>query len=121
MFLALFLFTRANNTSYRHRSQLIVSSVTFPDLSFPAQSSKVQESIDYERTWPSSYTDYACVGWSKTRISDEGVLEVSFPQVRYLISPVYIQQSKIIDGKIFVEPKAGRHSNTTPSFEGHFL
>lgn len=48
----------------------------------------MSEHIDFEAKWPSAYADDGEVGWSKAKAKD-GLLEVSFPEIRYTISSAY--------------------------------
>jgi len=43
----------------------------------------VSQPIDYNKKWPSSYADRGEVGWSKTIMSPDGTIQVSFPEVRW--------------------------------------
>ncbi|KAF7778870.1 hypothetical protein Agabi119p4_3215 [Agaricus bisporus var. burnettii] len=88
----------------------------FLSPSFPID---LREPIDYERTWPSSYADYACVCWSKTRLSDEGVLEVSFPQIRWgslrrTEGWAALQHHALLRGTLVVTPPAEAAPGSSP-------
>ncbi len=43
----------------------------------------VSEPIDLDGNWPSSYADGGSVGWSKVYAGEDGLIEVSYPAVRY--------------------------------------
>lgn len=47
-------------------------------------SPEVSEQIDFNAIWPSSYADGGKVGWSTARSGEDGTLNVSFPDIRYV-------------------------------------
>ncbi|KAI0637266.1 hypothetical protein C8Q77DRAFT_1051392 [Trametes polyzona] len=52
----------------------------FLSPSFPIDPTRA---IDFNATYPSSYADGGHVGWTKASARDDGLLEVSFPSVRW--------------------------------------
>ncbi|KAI1790745.1 hypothetical protein LXA43DRAFT_973466 [Ganoderma leucocontextum] len=52
----------------------------FLSPSFPLNLSKP---IDLNGTWPSSYADGGSIGWTKTYARDDGLIEVSYPAIRW--------------------------------------
>ncbi|KAF9452861.1 hypothetical protein P691DRAFT_721023 [Macrolepiota fuliginosa MF-IS2] len=75
--------------------------------------------INYEETWTSSYADNATVQWSHTQPSDDNVLEVSFPEVRWenlrrTEGWAALQHHAILRGTITLEPPPTATSEVPP-------
>lgn len=80
----LFQFMQGSNSFFLRLSLSTVRSVShYVSCSFLMDCNIiVQEPIDFEKKWPSSYADGGQVGWSSTNSTDDN-LRVSFPNIRH--------------------------------------
>lgn len=49
----------------------------------PSYPINLSQPINFQDTWPSSYADNVIVRWSKTQLSEDGIITVAFPEVRW--------------------------------------
>ncbi|PIL23730.1 hypothetical protein GSI_13480 [Ganoderma sinense ZZ0214-1] len=100
----------------------------FLSPSFPLN---LSEPIDLDRTWPSSYVDGGSVGWSKACAGKDGLIEVSYPAVRWASLRATegwaaLQHHSVLRSTLIVHPPSRSHSLSEPQllvnlFQGSFF
>ncbi|KXN90500.1 hypothetical protein AN958_04172 [Leucoagaricus sp. SymC.cos] len=85
----------------------------------PSYPINLSQAIDFRRVWPSSYADNATVGWSKAQLSEDGVITVAFPAVRWeslraTEGWAALQHHAVLRGSMILIPPDKTTSNAAP-------
>ncbi|KAM5531823.1 hypothetical protein V8D89_014522 [Ganoderma adspersum] len=88
----------------------------FLSPSFPLN---LSEPIDLDGTWPSSYADGGSVGWAKTRAGEDGLIQVSYPAVRWASLRATegwaaLQHHSVLRSTFIVNPPSTPHGRSEP-------